>query len=128
MTDGYQPELGQMLYGQPSQELKCNWQIESFISALQMAFNLAYPKLDNPFDNAGARYKWPSFTVHAYSWGDEEQPFNFKCGSFEVSWYKYAGRGTSCNMQPTDEQLQAMLRVCMSDMLNVEPVEDYSHD
>ena len=78
MADEYQPELGQMLWGQPPQELSPTIEVEAFIDALAAAFYVANPKLDSQFNNTGSRYKWPSFTVHAYSWSDEEQPFNFK--------------------------------------------------
>lgn len=122
MADAYEPELGQMLWGQPTQSLSVPTEVECAMDALQNAFDTLHPKLDSPFSNTGAAYRWSCFEVHAYSWLDDEQPFNFKWRDFIVSWYKCNGRGMSRNRKMTAAELREMLSECMSAMIAEEPV------
>lgn len=125
MSEQYEPELGQMLFGQPCGDKKVSWELECAIDALAHAFSAIHKK-DSPFSNTGARYAWPSFRVHAYSWNDDEhQQFNFMCKDVRVSWYKHSKRGLSCNICPNGDELRQMLTQCMRDMLMEEPREDY---
>ena len=58
------------------------------------------------------------FEVHAYNWDDETiQPYNFKCGDVEISWYKYLGRGMDIP-ELTYEELDDMLNECLKSLLN----------
>ncbi|MCW1431363.1 hypothetical protein [Novosphingobium sp. JCM 18896] len=123
MSDNYEPELGQMLFGQPGQSLSVPTELEAAMDALQNVFGALHPKLYNPWGNSGARYRWSCFEAHAYDWGDDEQPFNFKWRDFIVSWYKYNGRGMSRNRKMSAAELAEMLRECMTAMLTEQPVD-----
>lgn len=125
MSDAYEPELGQMVFGQPHKQLSVPAEVEAVMDALQSAFYTLHPKLDNPFSNSGARYRWSCFEVYAYDWGDDEQPFNFKWRDFVVCWYKYNGRGMSRNRKISAAELGVMLRECMGAMLSEDPVDCY---
>lgn len=114
----YEPELGQMCFGQPWQLLKISGKVERALQALQCAWN-AIRRDDNPFENTGARYDGKNFQVHAYSWNDEEeQEFNFAWRDVRVSWYKYLGRGTTINREMSDVEVAEMLHECMVELLS----------
>ncbi|MDD5191479.1 MAG: hypothetical protein PHE50_10660 [Dehalococcoidales bacterium] len=110
------PELGQACFGQPWQPLECPTKIQCVLDALQNAWHVV-SKEDNPFGNTGARYDGKSFKAHAYSWGDDEQEFNFAWRDIRVSWYKYLGRGTTINRIPSELEIAEMLRECMAELL-----------
>lgn len=121
--EDYEPEIGQMLFGNGWQPHKVQYEVEQVMDALQGAFSVLYPKLDNPFSNSGARYRWSCFEVHSYDWGDDEQPFNFKWRDFSVSWYKYNGRGMSQNRKIMPFDLRTLFQQCMGAMLNEQAVD-----
>ena len=116
----YQPELGQMCFGQPWQQRECPEKVKSALDALQFAWYAAR-RDGNPFSNTGAQFDGDKFKVNAYSWNDEEQEFNFAWRDVRVSWYKYLGRGTTINREMADDEVSEMLRECMAELLsNVE--------
>jgi hypothetical protein len=121
----YQPELGQMCFGQPWQQHECQENVKSALDALQSAW-YAVRGNENPFSNTGARFDGDKFKAHAYSWNDdEEQEFNFAWRDVRVSWYKYLGRGTTINREMDDAEVSEMLRECMAELLsNVELTGD----
>lgn len=120
----YEPELGQMLFGQPGAALSVPVEVESAMLCLHYAFDTLYPGKGNPFSNTGARLKWSCFEVHAYDWCDErEQEFNFKWRDFIVCWYKYNGRGMSRNRKIKPAELREMLAECLKAMVDEQPVD-----
>lgn len=79
-------------------------------------WNKNQEEYDSPFDNSGnvKGYKNEVFEVHAFSWDDDyEQPFNFRCGDFEVSWYKYLGRGMTMNKKITPDEAVKIFDRCI---------------
>lgn len=81
-----------------------------------------WPDAENPFRNSGAGlYDLGAFKAHSYSWGDEEQPWNFKWEDLEVKWYKYVGRGMECNTVPSREAVAIMVRECIDVILHPLP-------
>jgi len=111
MTEQYEPELGQSLFGQPTQEYEIR---DSVILGLTLIGEYLYAKLKiNPTENAAARYSNNVFEMYAYDWSDEEQPYNFKWKDFEVSWYKYLGRGTSMNKEISEDEVSQMIQQCI---------------
>lgn len=86
------------------------------LQALQLAWSVERPQEDNPFANTAAHYKGTVFEVHAYSWSDADQPFNFKWRDVEVSWYKYLGRGTHLNREVEPAEVAEMLEACMLEL------------
>lgn len=119
MKDNYQPELGQMMFGQPSQELECPewleaylWMIDTELS--RVMWNVHQEEWDSPFSNTGNSYKNDTFEVEAYSWDDETpQPFNFKWKDIQISWYKHCGRGMSVNKKVTHKEGERLLNACL---------------
>lgn len=41
---------------------------------------------------------------------------NFKCGDFEVQWYKYIGRGMSVNRKISRNELKEIFRKCLASL------------
>lgn len=119
------PELGQMCFGQPFKEFSVPSYVEATLVFLREEIERFFhnkfgsklgPSI-NPFDNSGFRAGSPVFSIHAYSWNEEEnQQWNFRYHKigFEVSWYKYLGRGMSCNFEISSEECSKMLDDCLS--------------
>ena len=117
-ADAFQPELGQMLYGQ-------QWKPHPVPDIWTAAFllledelgrvmgNTTQERWDSPFSNTGNRFECQAFAVHAYSWGDDEQPWNFRWRDIEVSWYKNMRRGASANMPLLPDMAAMMLEECL---------------
>ena len=71
---------------------------------------------DNPFRNTGniEGFKNDIFEVHAFDWGDKPRfNFNFKYKDFEVSWYKYLGRGMTMNKKIDLDFIEQMYQDCV---------------
>lgn len=115
----YEPELGQMMFGQPSKEFAVPEYVEAALSHIRsevcrVEWNNRQEEFD-PFGNTGAQYKNDVFEANAYSWDEtKEQPYNFKWKDFEVSWYKYLGRGMSMNREISPEETAQMIGDCLA--------------
>ena len=114
----YEPELGQMLFGQAQQAFAVPEIWDAALCYLRdepsrVMWNREQRTYASPFDNSGNRFECPTFKVEAYSWGDEEQPFNFKWLGVEISWYKCLGRGMSANVELTPDIAAEMLDDCL---------------
>ena len=109
----YELELGQALFGQPSRQFDCPQNVARALDVLCSYFELFLKSSDNPFCNTAAKFNCGGFFIQAYWWGDEDESghdINFKYKDLEVSWYKYLGRGMSCNKRKvSDEFLQQMV-------------------
>lgn len=121
----FEPELGQAIFGHGGQSKSASLHLEVAMDSLANAFDVCNPKADNPFANSAARYAWSCFEVHAYDWGDEGQPWNFKHRDLTVSWYKYQGRGMSCNRDISDAKVSEIFAECMRAMISETPVDQY---
>lgn len=129
----YEPELGQAAFGQPYKEFIVPEIMDAALQYLRyelgrVRWNNRQQDADDPFGNEGPGGDYDSdvFSVHAYSWSDEAQPWNFKCGDLEISWYKYMGRGMSANMEITPEMASDVLLKCLSHLRALERDEDAS--
>lgn len=118
MNKPYEPELGQLAFGQPWQSEEATEDTNDVLDCLRSAWNVMFGPNDNPFRNTGSRYGGRSFKAHAYSWSDEEQEFNFAWRDLRVSWYKYLGRGTTQNRPLKDGEAREMLKECLMEILN----------
>jgi len=87
-------------------------------------WNIHHKDYWNPFDNSGAQFDCDEFSAHAYSWGDDEQPFNFKWKNLEISWYKWFGRGTSSNIPVTPQLASDFLDACLRALRELEARHD----
>ena len=74
-----------------------------------------YPENDwqSPFENTGGSFVCDEFEVHAFSWTDDSQKYNFKWNDIEVSWYKNSRRGVECDTKLSPELLNEMLNSCL---------------
>jgi len=114
MMKDYEPELGQAIFGQPTQRYELSSDVQIALETIQHAMLLRCEYGSTPFSNCGMRYKNDTFEANAYSWDeDEEQPYNFKWKDFEVSWYKHFRRGASMNREMSNEEAIHMLSECL---------------
>jgi hypothetical protein len=126
MATMFTPELGQGCFGNPWKE----YEVPAFVRAclrdladeVERVMSNCH-ELDDccgigPFGNSGAHFVTDVFEVHAYDWGaadtEEGQPFNFKWGDFELSWYKWFGRGMSMNREMGTAEAARMLDECLA--------------
>lgn len=127
---GFQPELGQAVFGQPYKQCGVPDIMYAALEAIRndvsrVLWNLRQEEID-PFGNSGASFRCDTFCVCAYSWDDEiEQPWNFKHlpSGVEISWYKYCGRGMSANQAISADMAAEILRSCLEAMRRVETGE-----
>lgn len=120
MSD-YQPELGQMIFGQPTQKFSVPEIMEAALFHIRhrldtVMWNIHQREYANPFGNTGSTFKNDVFEANAYSWSDDLQPFNFAWKDLRISWYKYLGRGMSANMEITPELAAVCLSECMASL------------
>ena len=120
IADQYQPEIGQMLFGQPTKSFAVPDIMDAALEHLdhelgRVMWNLRQREFESPFRNNGASFRCSAFTVVAYSWSDDPQPYNFKHPQtgVEISWYKYLGRGMSSNVEITPDLAARVLDDCL---------------
>ena len=122
----YTPELGQMIYGQPSQSYNCPEWLESYLWSIdrelsRVMWNIKQENYESPFANTGNEFKNDVFEVNAYDWNEtNEQKYNFKWRDVEISWYKYCGRGMSVNKKITHKQGENLLNECLRSLRDME--------
>jgi hypothetical protein len=116
----YEPELGQMCFGQPSQ----SYQVPNHLHAALILISEELERvmwnktqsIYSPFESGAEKFNCPVFDVEGYSYDEDyDQPWNFRYNTLEVSWYKHLGRGMSMNMpyfSPLDSAV--MLDECLA--------------
>ena len=97
-----------------------------FLAALDDAYRRVYWNVKqedcpSPFGNNGTSLVTPVFEVHAYSLGDEEQPFNFSWRDLKLRWYKWSGRSVSANMAITPDMAAQCLDECLASIEAMDP-------
>lgn len=128
MMSTYEPELGQALFGQPHQQFAVPDIVEAALIMIECKLNLVMwnkhqKEYDSPFSNTGNKFSNAAFSAYAYSWDDEEQPYNFKWRDIEISWYKYLGRGMSANREIDATTAEIMLTECLASLDTIDDVE-----
>jgi hypothetical protein len=119
------PELGQAAFGNPVG----TYDLPEFAQAL---FFHIWSEIARVFGNKNQRDFCGSYgedpgiagiNVRPYYWGDDaaeaELP-NFRFEAVEIRWYKYPGRGMSCNVDWTAEQWVTWFNACMTKVRGVE--------
>lgn len=119
--NSYRPELGQAVFGQPWQPHDCPRYVEALLNAVshelgRVMWNRHQVEYDSPFSNSGNSFKNDTFEAIAYSWSDDEQPYNFAWRDVRISWYKYLGRGMSANVAFTPDLAAEMFADCMASL------------
>lgn len=125
----FEPELGQMIFGQPHKEHEASNLVDAALCRIRdelrrVMWNIHQREYDSPFANSGNGFKCETFEVQAYSWGDDEQPFNFKWRGVEISWYKYLGRGMSANQELPAALVSDMLDDCLAAVARYEESDE----
>lgn len=115
----FQPELGQMVFGQPHKEFEGSELLEAALHHIEtelerVMWNTHQEEYSSPFSNTGNRFECETFKVHSYSWSDDEQPWNFIWKDVQVSWYKWCGRGLSVNQELKPDRIAEMLDDCLT--------------
>lgn len=133
-------ELGNLIFGNSRGEFPVNrdWQ-DMFIEHLyQLGFD-GYG-MPNEVDRNGKspvdymekqivsstgekfyKYENDVFSIMPYYWGDDDEicelpNFKHKPTGFELSWYKYALRDSYMNQDLSKEELELMLKNCVTSM------------
>jgi hypothetical protein len=126
MQSEYTPELGQAIFGQPTQQFKCPEILDAALMSIRqellwVLWNCRHHEID-PFTNSAESFRCAEFGVWAYDWGSEQQPYNFKHtkSGLEVSWYKYFGRGMSANMSVSPDLAASILDDCLKALRDIE--------
>lgn len=119
----YQPEVGQALFGQPTQQFAVPEIMVSVLERIARVYEMVYwnanqEEIENPFYNSGPRcnLKTDVFEVCAYSWTEDDQPYNFAWRDLRISWYKWCGRGASSNIEITPEMASQCLEECLKSL------------
>lgn len=124
----YEPELGQMAFGNPWNQYECPELVIAGLEYLadeicRVMGNNTQEDFDPPTGNYGTKFKNDTFEMRSYYWGEDEQEIarpNFKFKGFEVRWYKHARRGTSCNMKISAEEFANILHECLKSVREME--------
>lgn len=115
----FKPELGLAVFGHPHQQFAVPDVMERALEDIRDSLDRVMDDerkgtYYNPFGNTGARFKCPVFQVEAFSWADDDQPFNFAWRDLRISWYKYLGRSMSANVEITDELAEKCRTECIT--------------
>jgi len=116
----YIPELGQMAFGNPTGKYSCpDWMAGMLYAiGLDLSVRLSIP---NPCKNVSAEYINDTFEMRSYCWDERDEARcalpNFKCGDFEVRWYKYCGRGMSINRPIDRAEFAEIFKKCVDSIL-----------
>lgn len=139
----YEPEMGQMLFGRPWSQYDCPEWIIGLIERLSSEVWRVTNNNDGdgirPTDNEGSDFVNDTFEMHSYYWGEDcscesedgehgemciaDCPScrpNFRCGDFEMRWYKHARRGTSCNRVPEPVEMVNIFERCYASVQAME--------
>lgn len=126
----YTPELGQAIFGQPTQKYECPAFVTPLLQGIgdelcRVMWNINRRSFRSPFENNGEVFICSVFEVHAYSWGDVSQPFNFfhAPSGVMISWYKYLGRGMSSNVNITPDMMVDIYNDCVAALQKIDAME-----
>lgn len=110
-------ELGQMLFGNKFDEFDAPDFVTAGFLLLEheigrVEWNRRQEIFESPLGGGCEDYKNKVFEIHSYYWNENPRlklrP-NFKCGSFEVRWYKHMGRGMTMNQDIDANKFFAIL-------------------
>lgn len=120
-------ELGNLMFNtNKNQQYECPRWIVALLNELdnqldRVMWNNTQKEYHSPFENTANSFKNDVFEVQAYDWNDDvEQPYNFKCGNIEISWYKYLGRDTTINGEYEPQVIIDMFNKCLKSILDMD--------
>lgn len=116
----YEPELGQMVFGNPTGEHGVPCWAEDMVRGILLEVRRVYwntHQEDWDYGYCTVDPEIPGLVIRPYYWGDctcgadvEDHPHttacpvelpNLECAGLRLRWYKYFGRGMSCEAQWT---------------------------
>lgn len=122
MSKSYQPEAGQILFGQPWQRYDGSHLLEAALLLIELhlgrtMWNIHQKEFASPFQNTGNSFKNATFQVEAYSWDeDRNQEWNFRWRDLRISWYKHFQRGLSTNRAVSPREINTMIDECLASL------------
>jgi len=122
MAKKYEPELGQMAFGNPPSEFVATWAT----NMLQVISDAIGKSQDTPDDDSyGYNYENDVFVMRKYYWGEEDDKasapnFLYKKTGLEIRWYKYIGRGMSANVEKIPDNWDDILIDCLVSIKNAQ--------
>jgi len=85
----------------------------------RVEWNKTQKEFQSPTRNYGTHYKTNIFKMCSYYWGEEQNLMNrpnFKYGKFEITWYKYLGRGTYINKEIDANEFFKIIDKCITNV------------
>lgn len=121
----YTPELGHCCFGCPTGECELPDFAEALFWHLWREIGRVYwNRTQTEFPDGGTDPGIPGIVIRPYWWGDEDAPEaaspNFAAKGVELRWYKYPGRGMSCNVECTPARWVSWFDACLSDIRGTE--------
>jgi len=124
MKKNYEPEMGQMGFGNPWGRYECADFVWALLSELLAVIGRVYWNrnqkewryIDDP--------EIPGIEVRAYYWGEDEKEAkkpNFKFEDIEIRWYKHPGRGMSLNRTLSEKEWRKWFDRCLKAIRDSEP-------
>ena len=114
----FEPELGQVLWGQKWESLEPPLPVECWLEILKSIVGE---------DDGWYDVENEVFSMHPYWWGDDDDPRanrpNFKCGDVEIYWYKHICRGMSTNTKMSDMEWHKMFAKCVQKAIKIREAE-----
>ena len=135
----YQPEIGQAIFGNPTGSFALSQIGEAVFQCIWERLKVYYcNKNQREMDFYGNDDpQIPGLIVLPYHWGDcdcdENKPHkegclkvapNFVFDGIEIRWYKYPGRGMSCNQNLTPQQWSNWLEKILKTIEDNSPKEE----
>lgn len=103
----FEPELGQMVFGQPTYDVPVPDFAESLIDGLARRWGIAFWNKNQREWSDWEAADFCGLHVRPYSWSDEcENPDNLWIDGhpLRIRWYKHLGRSMSANMELTPKE------------------------
>jgi hypothetical protein len=98
-----QPELGQMVFGNPWGEYECPAYVDALVRDLLREIGRVFWNVNQREWDKCEDPTIPGIEFRPYYWGSDEDEAakpNLKHGDVEVRWYKHPMRSSSLNVEP----------------------------
>lgn len=136
MSERYMPELGQAFFGAPTGEFEMpaigESAVRHVLDEMRRVYGNRHQEAQDFGDNDGFALPegalGPEISYRSYVWCmcDGEDPKcdchlpNLTFGGVEVRWYKYFGRGMSCNRDMTPNEWDVWLNEAMEHLRSLD--------